>query len=143
MELAAALDDWAGACRRTRPKADTTWKDLLAIARVVNPDPWRNQVREAWDRLDVKALKHLAVSEKAAELPAATVILLQQALAYTGAVQAGVDLLRRAQLRHPADFWINHTLAFALCNMQAPQLDEAIGYYRAALALRPKVPACI
>ena len=140
VELAAALGDWAVVSRQTRPKGDTTWKDLLAIARVADPDPFRNQLRDAWEGRDVQALEHLAASEKAADLPAATVVLLGDALADTGASQAAVALLRQAQFRHPADFWINQTLASALHRMQPPPLDEAIGYYRAALALRPESP---
>ena len=50
VELAAALDDWALVCRRTRKKEDSTWKDLLAAARVADPDDWRNQVRDALER---------------------------------------------------------------------------------------------
>jgi serine/threonine protein kinase/Flp pilus assembly protein TadD len=140
VELAAALDDWAMVCRTWQPQADTTWKELLAIARVADPDPFRNQLRDAWERRDGKALKDLAAAEKAADLPTATVLLLGDTLTNTGAIQAAVDLLRRAQRRQPADFWINHGLAYALTQMQPPQLDEAIGYYRAALALGPESP---
>jgi tetratricopeptide (TPR) repeat protein len=140
VELAAAVDDWAAVCRKYRPEADATWKELSAIARAADPDPLRNQLRDAWERGDVKALADLAASEKAGDLPAPTVIFLAEALADTGAVPAAVDLLRRAQLRHPADFWINHDLAQALERMQPPSLDEAIEYYRAALTLRPESP---
>jgi tetratricopeptide (TPR) repeat protein len=52
-----------------------------------------------------------------------------------------VALWRQAQQRYPADFWINFNLASALWNPeQGPKqnLDEAIGYYRASVALRPR-----
>jgi tetratricopeptide (TPR) repeat protein len=49
-----------------------------------------------------------------------------------------VTVLRAGQLRYPDDFWINEYLAFILTQAEPPQLDEAIGFYRAALALRPK-----
>jgi serine/threonine-protein kinase len=140
VEVAAALDDWAAVCREWRPKADTTWKDLLAIARAADPDPLRNRLRDAWERRDVKALAQLAASEEAVGWPAPTVALLGNALTGTETMQAAVDLLRRTQQRHPADFWINEDLAFALFHLQPPQPDEAMGYYRAALALRPESP---
>ena len=42
----------------------------------------------------------------------------------------------RAQSRFPHDFWLNFELGFAL--FMAQRRDEALGYYRAALALRPE-----
>jgi Flp pilus assembly protein TadD len=42
------------------------------------------------------------------------------------------------QQRHPTDFWINFDLARLLMNTQPPQVGEAIGYYRTAVALRPQ-----
>src|SRR5262249_32515643 len=50
-----------------------------------------------------------------------------------------VPLLTAAQARYPNDFWINLHLAGAL--HEPGKLDEALGYYRAALALRPEVGA--
>jgi tetratricopeptide (TPR) repeat protein len=41
--------------------------------------------------------------------------------------------LRRVQLAHPDDFWVNFVLAEAL-----GEGDEAIGFYRASLAIRPR-----
>jgi tetratricopeptide (TPR) repeat protein len=46
-----------------------------------------------------------------------------------------VPLLTAAQARFPQDFWLNFQLGWALYREQ--RVDEAIGYYRAALALRP------
>src|SRR5262249_39960994 len=55
-------------------------------------------------------------------------------------VPAAAELLRQAQQRHPGDFGINLGLAQCLMSMKPPQLDEAIGFYRAAVALRPEGP---
>src|SRR5262249_52461010 len=57
-----------------------------------------------------------------------------------GRGEEAVALLRRAQGQHPGDFWLNHDLAYTLAALPAPRLDEAVGYYRAALALRPDSP---
>jgi superkiller protein 3 len=46
-----------------------------------------------------------------------------------------VPLLTAAQQRYPQDFWLNFKLGNAL--WEAKQEGAAIGYYRAALALRP------
>src|SRR5207248_6557012 len=73
--------------------------------------------------------------------PASTLTLLGQALRQNGAVEQAITLLRKAQQRYPADFWINFELADCLASLRSPQLEEAIGLYRAAIALRPHSPA--
>src|SRR5207253_2614829 len=45
-----------------------------------------------------------------------------------------VAILRQAQQRHPGDFWVNYNLGVALV---ASDPGECIGYFRAAVALRP------
>jgi tetratricopeptide (TPR) repeat protein len=49
-----------------------------------------------------------------------------------------LELLRRIQRAYPADLWANHELAFEL--MESGQSAEAIRYFTAALALRPRNP---
>src|SRR5262249_40575364 len=56
----------------------------------------------------------------------------------TGAHRS-VSILRQARRRYPGDFWINLTLADSLKKSRPPRLAEAIGYYIAAVALRPQV----
>ena len=46
-----------------------------------------------------------------------------------------------AQERHSGDFWINFDLGNALDNGKKP--EEAVGYYRAALAVRPGTVAVL
>ncbi len=50
--------------------------------------------------------------------------------------QQSEPLLRAAQARHPEDFWLNYALGDAL---QGAKPAEAVGFYRAALAVRPAV----
>ena len=48
-------------------------------------------------------------------------------------------VLRRAQWKYPADYWINHRLGVDLIWRQSPdEVREGIGYMRAAVALRPE-----
>jgi tetratricopeptide (TPR) repeat protein len=49
-----------------------------------------------------------------------------------------VGFLRRVHLAHPGDFWLNFVLAELLAKRRNP---DAIGYYRAALAIRPSAVA--
>src|SRR5262249_6375146 len=50
------------------------------------------------------------------------------------------SLLKEAQKQHPGDFWVNFELGTVLMTLKKPtvqKLDEAVGYCRAALAVRP------
>ncbi len=89
LELAAAFDDWAIVCRNTRPKDDTAWHDLLAIARVADPDALRNQVRDALERRDQRALEEWAASDQAVTLPPSTVLLVVRVLRGMQAAEQG------------------------------------------------------
>src|SRR5581483_3827867 len=60
-------------------------------------------------------------------------------LLHAQATDEAIHLLTTAQRAHPADFWLNHRLAYTLDHF-TKRHDEALGYYRAALALRPNSP---
>jgi serine/threonine protein kinase/Flp pilus assembly protein TadD len=150
-QLAAALDDWVAFVARTR-EADAPLEEsrpptpnpverakLLAVAQLADADPWRQQVRDAISQNDPTRLLELSRQGPVLEQPAATLVLLGQSLATTD-LPAAVDLLRRAHGQHPDDFWINHELGKYLRELKPPRLEEAIGYFRAALALRPQSP---
>ena len=47
-------------------------------------------------------------------------------------------MLRQAQRQYPGDFWINYILASALRQSGPLYRDEAISFYRAAIAVRPR-----
>jgi tetratricopeptide (TPR) repeat protein/serine/threonine protein kinase len=144
LELAAFLDHWAVTRREARGAADPGWRKLLDVARQADPDEGRAQVREALSRRDKKELTRLAHKRWLDGLSARTLT----SLVVVGAIPSGagaqvVALLRRAQQQRPDDFWVNHTLAFSLYEMRPPHLDEAIGFYRAAVALRPQSPGAL
>jgi len=138
-QLVTALDHWTSI---QRSRKDREWKHLLAVARAAEPDEWQNLVRDAWERGDDKAINTLLASDDVETiLPTALSLLgffdIKQKNIFSERVAA---LLRRAQQRRPADFWTNHDLAKFLQVAQPPQLEEAIGFYRAAVALRPQSP---
>jgi serine/threonine protein kinase/Flp pilus assembly protein TadD len=146
MHLVAGLDDWIDVLTSTH-KEETTQKvrHLVAVTRQADPDPWRNRMREIMLSRDAGQLEHLVRSAPVEKLPAPTLgllgtWLLSESLPFglrDKALQSGVEILRRAQRRYPGDFWINQSLAKAL----APsRLEEAIGFYRTAVALRPLSP---
>jgi tetratricopeptide (TPR) repeat protein len=140
VQLAAALDDWALARRTLGKKVDPNWKTLLDVAREADPDPRRNEVRDAIKRQDLEAMKKLAGSDGIADLPPSTLLLLGLALERAGAFKQQLLMLRKAQRRYPADFWINTQLGWALANAEPPAVEDAIRFFTAAMVLRPRSP---
>ncbi len=65
--LVAALDDWAAVMPTTAPKDRELASMLLAVARQADPDPWRDQVRDAAAAADLDKLKQLAAKAKPAQ----------------------------------------------------------------------------
>jgi serine/threonine-protein kinase len=128
--LVAALDDWA-VC--VTDKGRPAW--LLRVARHADPDAggWRDRVRDpaAWG--DRARVVELARTAAVAEQPVPLLLALAQRLQI--ADEDPTAFLRRLQREHPASFWANMALGNAL-KYRVP--GEAIGYYRVALALRPK-----
>lgn len=135
-ELTVSLDSWASARERMKT-GEKDWQRLLAIVQKADPDPWRNRMRVAQQQRDLKALVELARLEEMAAQPVQTVGCLGDALMWSGAFKEAAAFLAKVQRRHPQDFWINLNLASCLRNMQPPQLDEAIRYFTAAIAINP------
>jgi serine/threonine-protein kinase len=134
-QLVAALDDWAAATKSPQRQA---W--LLGVARRADPDGWRDRFREARVWQDRAALEHLAdelLRDKLKMKVQSPQLLAALGTALFGRKCDAVPLLREARRHYPGDFWLNFELANAL--HQARQWEEAAGYFRAALALRPEV----
>ena len=130
-EIVAALDDWASV---TQGPARRAW--LLAVARRADPDPVRDRLRqpELWQ--DASSLKRIVRELRGEALsPPLLTALVRVSRNSPGEL---VPLLTAAQARFPQDFWLNLELAWALDAAQ--QSDEALGYLRVALALRPEAP---
>jgi serine/threonine-protein kinase len=135
-ELTAGLDDWVDLRRRYTMVAPG-WKHLVAVARAADSDPWRTQLRDALDQGDRATAIRLAEAAPIEALPIQSLELL--CLARPDHPRQ-VALLRRAQRQYPDDYWINFMLAYALDYVLPPvqDQDEAIRFYTAAVALRPR-----
>jgi serine/threonine-protein kinase len=141
IELAAFLDNWS-AVRREAGRPVASWRRPLEAARLADPEPYRDRLRGillAEDRKpQSEALKNLAAAPEAADLPAATVVLLASTLTSLDQADAAVGVLRLAVGRFPGDVWVNYALAGALDSLRPPAREEAVRYYTAARALRPE-----
>jgi serine/threonine-protein kinase len=137
--LTAALDDWA-AIRRDKGKNAAGAAQLSAVARVADPDPWRNELRTVLDQADEKAqltaLQNLAKKAKFEELGPISLHLLGAGLHDAGDDKLAESVLRKAQERHPRDVWINTALGNVLGAQN--RTDEAIRFLTAARAIRPE-----
>jgi tetratricopeptide (TPR) repeat protein len=139
LALVKALDEWAPLRQRARGDNDAGSKKLIEIARQADQDPWRNRCRDALLRHDREALEELADAVPIRQMPPASLCLLGHTLKGVGALDKAMDLLTRAQHEYPDDVWINDALAFfSWSACQPPRYDDALRFYTAVLALRPR-----
>jgi len=139
VELAAGLDDWSAVVKRIGSTDNSKWKRLLAVARGADPDPLRTRVRDAFEKGaadELQALLNLALA-RMGEMPPPTLAALGEALGNAGNYDGAVQLLLQAQVYHSGDYGINFGLAHAFSKLKTPNLDEAIRFYTAAIAVRP------
>jgi serine/threonine protein kinase/Flp pilus assembly protein TadD len=135
--LVAALDDWLDLARPEKP-SEAHWLERVLSA--ADSDAWRQRLRAARRRRDRPALEQLAREVEVAGQPPQALFVLDRALHAWGATEGEVALLRRAQEAFPGDFWTNENLGTALAQGHPPQLEEAIRFLTAAVALRPESP---
>ena len=146
-QLAAALDDWVLTTILNRPlqeqrKDAPLWLRLLELARRIDPEPWLDRLRRlhVWtDREALAALAQEAQHAVAAQpdrppLTPRAYEMLAVLLREHG--QDAEAWLRQGQLAHPADFWLAMQLGYVLHSKK--KWSEAVGFYRAALAVRPR-----
>jgi Flp pilus assembly protein TadD/serine/threonine protein kinase len=143
--LAGALDDWVAA-RRLMEEAEPRWKPLIAVARGVDPDQFRDRLRALeWAQpvpkqvlsaellglaksIDVKAQRPVNLRILAASLEGAQL------------TEAALRILLEGQCAYPADYWLNYQLGEHL-NGRKDYVD-AVRYYSIAVSLRPdSIPA--
>jgi serine/threonine-protein kinase len=136
--LVAALDDWLGPRRQARPEDAASFRRLLDVARLVDPDPWRERMRDAAGRGDLADLAALAENvDVGTQRPSALIALAVQ-LGEGGRRPAAVGLLRRAQWQHPEDFWLAFYQGFMEGDSDDPAvLEDTVRCYAMAVALRP------
>jgi serine/threonine-protein kinase len=131
--LVAALDHWS--VRASDPRR---WRWVLEVARKADsaPTSWRARARDPDVRKDAVALAQLVATAPIAEESVSLLLALEQQLSLTSPERE--PFLKRLQRAHPGDFWVNFRLGSVLYYLGKP--EEAIGYYRVALAARPGSP---
>jgi tetratricopeptide (TPR) repeat protein/serine/threonine protein kinase len=140
--LIEALDDWAAAAAAVR----TPWsaKDLWAAAEALDRDAWRQRYRAATMAADNRALLELSAAAPRASLPPSSLVVLARSLLGRKLRDEGLTLLRWGREHYLTDFWVHFELGCQLCadtGTTPLEVEEGIGAYRAALAIRPSVSA--
>src|SRR5262249_44827701 len=105
LELAGNFDDWASSF-----KNNNICHRLFSLAHACDPDDWRNALRDALEREDVKSLTDLASSDRVDEMPPRTLTLFGRPFEGKGAPKSIIALLRKSHQRFPGDFWICYYL---------------------------------
>jgi serine/threonine-protein kinase len=126
--LLAFMHDWL---YRVPEKNRARLRDVLDRA---DDDNWRRAFREALLEKDAKKLSELARAPGASAQPPGVVSGLAAAMIGTMYKYEAQEFMRAAQQRHPGDFWINYLLG---CFWWEDYPQEAVGYLRAAVAIRP------
>jgi tetratricopeptide (TPR) repeat protein len=124
--LVASLDHWAAVANDL-----TLATGLMQAARLADPDPWRDQVRDPKNWKNKAGLQKLADQADLGAHSPQVIFLLAWCLKHSGGEAA--PLLRQALVHHPDDFWLNFSLG-ALAQTAVEQMS----CYQAALAIRPR-----
>jgi len=136
--LVQALDSWVYLKRDANIKEGA---DLLReAAQLADPNKWRIGLRKLSASDDRKGLEKLAEQNDVLEQPPQALAGLGLALLQARDKAVAVKTLRDGQQRHPSDFGINVLLAAVLDRGTPSEREEAIGFHRAALAIRPRNP---
>jgi serine/threonine-protein kinase len=129
--LVAALDHWSSCASDERRKE---W--VLRVARLADRDPtgWRDRARDPLVRKDDAAFTKVIESTRFGDQSVALLLALE--LQLLAQEKNTIAYLKQIQRAHPGDFWINFRLGEVMRARNA--FGEAIRYYQAAHAIRPK-----
>src|SRR5262245_58011207 len=108
--LIAGLHDWARWDKTVRGSGRHHWKVLLEIAAKADPDPWRDQMREAVRVKDARTLQRMANDGEVRDQHPNTSLLLIYGLYWTGQDPLAIEVLRKVRRQHPDDVFVNTEL---------------------------------
>jgi tetratricopeptide (TPR) repeat protein len=150
VQLVAGLEDWMWCeyCKgfpwhvwtekRGKPQYFFTYEHLRTVADRSIPNEWAARIRGSVWPVEKSALVELARHPEVATLPSSNLLLLSRLMCDAGAVDKAVDVLYALQRRKPHDVTVNFELSILLAQRVRPaRPEEAIGYARSAIAVRP------
>jgi tetratricopeptide (TPR) repeat protein len=132
--LLLALDHWIGVCEADRAAL------LSRIVNAADDDGWRREFRAAVCAGDGARMAALVSRPNAQKQPPPVLHWVANALSRRGRRDDAFQVLSAAHRWFPYNFWVNHAMGELTFNRGPDRAAEAVGYYRAALALRPDSP---
>ncbi len=127
--LVSALDDWA-VCAGAGTRS---W--ILDVARRVDPNPWRDEVRDHKNWASIEHLQRLSETAQVDQQPVSLLVVMGTRWRRLGGDPA--SFLHRVHRSHPDNFWLN----FELARVHGPDDPVSISFNLAALAIRPDAAA--
>jgi serine/threonine protein kinase/tetratricopeptide (TPR) repeat protein len=142
--LIEALGDWAAVAEHAPTRLSAV--ELLTVARSADTNAWRKRFLNTRINHDRAALRSLSAEARRSSLPPSSLFALAWSLSSAGDHEEALAILRFGRSRHPRDFWLHFALGNLLSvegHKKPTTLEsvEAIGCYRAALALYPETGA--
>ncbi len=135
-QLIVALGNWAGDV----PDGDREkFTRLLDTAARADDDAGRKALWQAWAKDDPQVFEKRSDQWDVNSLPSTAIPGFCFWLWHAGSHSRSEQILRAAQAGRPSSFWVNHTLAMILDDTPGGT-EEAIGFMRAALAVKPESP---
>jgi serine/threonine-protein kinase len=129
--LLAFLYDWV-----LNWESDADRGRLRTVVDRADDDAWRRRLRQALTKVyDPAKREELLQAREALAQPPVVLAGLAAVLSHGPQEEQARALLREAQRLHPEDFWLNFQLGYYL---QEERPHEAVGYFRAAVASRPR-----
>jgi tetratricopeptide (TPR) repeat protein len=139
LDLVLALGWWAGTLEVDPAQMDSVRsRKLYELARLSDPDPLRTRARAASRAKDVRALQELVAEADLARQHVRSLTSLAASLWSAGDAEGAIAFLKRVQERFPGDYRVNSLLGDYMVRCKPPRYHEAVGYFRAALAVRPR-----
>ena len=114
--------------------SDENRAQLRNVLDRADDDDWRYAFREALVENDAAKLNALAHAPAASSQPPVVLSGFAGAMLGDKYKNEALAVMREAQQHHPGDFWINYLLG---CFWWDVYPQEAVGYFRAAVAIRP------
>jgi serine/threonine-protein kinase len=139
-EVALALDDWGRTRRRVHGAKSEKAENLFNLAMDLDPDPGRQQLRQAIFDGDFKVLLELTAPESIARLAPGSIWVLSATLWDSGAARRPEVYRIYDQARHiyPNDFLLQ-AIGGEIYQL-AGRFEDALVCRTAALSLRPSSP---
>jgi len=146
-QIVPALDHLASLRRSERELKERDREQPDALARAIDGDPWRNDIRDAAASKNLERLRALQEQASRLDLPLRTLMTLGLALNEAGDRSAAGAHFVRLRDAHPGDFWVHLEAAEYLIPANTgrwreraalEQIQLGLECATAAVALRPK-----